>query len=57
MSDLTSFTCAELTDIGLLASADPHFAERLFDALRRLPLQPDSEAPEGAQVNPALDAA
>jgi hypothetical protein len=37
MSEITSFLSAQLTDIGLAAAADPHFAERLLEALRRLP--------------------
>jgi len=39
MSDITSFLSAELTEIGLAAAADPAFAERLVEALRRLPEQ------------------
>jgi len=39
MSDITSFLSAELTEIGLAAAADPSFAERLVEALRRLPEQ------------------
>jgi len=35
----TSFLSAELTEIGLVAAADPHFAERLLDALQRLPAE------------------
>jgi len=37
MTDITSFLAAEFTEIGLAAAADPHFAERLIEALRRLP--------------------
>ena len=43
MTDITSFLSAELTEIGLLAAADPHFAERLLEALRRLPAERASE--------------
>jgi hypothetical protein len=37
MSEITSFLSAELTEIGLVAAVDPHFAEQLLEALRRLP--------------------
>jgi len=43
MTEFTSFLPAELTEIGLLAAADPHFAERLLEALRRLPAEPAGE--------------
>ena len=43
MTDMTSFLSAELTEIGLLAAADPHFAERLLEALQRLPAERASE--------------
>jgi len=43
MSDITSFLSAELTEIGLVAAADPHFAERLLEALQRLPAESASE--------------
>lgn len=43
MTDDTSFLPAELTEIGLLAAADPDFAERLIEALRRLPAAQTSE--------------
>ena len=36
MSDTTPFLAAELTEMGLMAAADPQFAERLLEALRRL---------------------
>jgi len=36
MTDMTSFLSEELTEMGLMAAADPHFAERLLQALRRL---------------------
>jgi len=39
MSEITSFLSAELTEIGLMAAVDPHFAERLLEALRRLPAE------------------
>jgi len=44
MTDITSFLAAEFTEIGLAAAADPHFAERLIEALRRLPAERDAEA-------------
>ena len=37
MSEFASFLPPELADIGLVAFADPSFAERLVDALLRLP--------------------
>jgi hypothetical protein len=37
MSDTTFFLAAEFTEIGLAAAADPQVAERLIEALRRLP--------------------
>jgi len=43
MTDITSFLAAEFTEIGLAAAADPHFAERLLEALRRLPTERDGE--------------
>jgi hypothetical protein len=39
MTDTTYFLAAEFTEIGLAAAADPHFADRLIEALRRLPSQ------------------
>jgi hypothetical protein len=48
MSDTTSFLAAELTEMGLMAAADPHFAERLLEALRRLNAEQASD-PESAQ--------
>ena len=36
MTEITSLLSAELTEIGLAAAADPHVAERLIAALRRL---------------------
>ena len=52
MADITSFLSVELTEIGLLAAADPHFAERLLEALRRLPAE---RASERAPASPATD--
>ena len=43
MTDMTSFLWLELTEIGLVAAADPHFAERLIEALQRLPAERSSE--------------
>jgi len=37
MSDMTAFLATELTEMGLMAAADPSFAQRLVDALQRLP--------------------
>jgi len=37
MTDITFLLSAELTEIGLMAAADPHFAERLIEALQRWP--------------------
>jgi len=39
MTDTTSFLASELTELGLMAAADPHFAERLLEALQRLPAE------------------
>ena len=50
MTDITSFLAAEFTEIGLAAAADPHFAERLIEALRRLP--PERAEEEGLAVRP-----
>ena len=50
MTDITSFLAAELTEIGLVAAADPHFAERLIEALRRLP--PEGSEAEALAVHP-----
>jgi hypothetical protein len=56
MSDFTSFLCEELTDLGLLAAADPHFAEQLFKALCSLPADTGGAAPAGA-VSTGTDSA
>ena len=53
MTDITSFLAAEFTEIGLAAAADPHFAERLIEALRRLPPESDTEA-EACAMRPAV---
>ena len=47
MTDITSFLAAEFTEIGLAAAADPHFAERLIEALRCLPTERDAQAAAG----------
>ena len=52
MTDITSFLSAELTEIGLLAAADPQFAERLLEALQRLPAEPASEPAPAAVGRP-----
>ncbi len=49
MTDVTSFLPAELTEIGLVAAADPQFAERLIEALRRLP-DPAAEPPSACET-------
>ena len=49
MTDITSFLSSELTEIGLVAAADPHFAERLLEALRRLPAERAGEEPASAR--------
>jgi hypothetical protein len=52
MTDITSFLSAELTEIGLLAAADPDFAERLLEALQRLPAKPAGEPASAAVDRP-----
>jgi hypothetical protein len=52
MTDITSFLSVELTEIGLLAAADPDFAEKLLEALRRLPAEPASEPASAAVEHP-----
>ena len=37
MTESTIFLSAELAEMGLMTFADPGFAERLVEALRRLP--------------------
>jgi hypothetical protein len=49
MTDTTSFLAAEFTEIGLAAAADPHFAERLIEALRQLPAQGSEAEDLGVQ--------
>ncbi len=51
MTDTTSFLSAELTEMGLMAAVDPHFAERLLEALRRLPAERASEPPAARETN------
>ena len=53
MSDTTSFLATELTEMGLMAAADPHFAERLLEALRRLSAERGSEAESARAPNGA----
>jgi hypothetical protein len=43
MSESTRFLPPEFADMGLMALADPAFAERLVEALRRLPPVPAHE--------------
>jgi len=43
MTDITTFLSAELTEIGLVAAMDPHFAGRLLEALQRLPAESSSK--------------
>ena len=58
MTDTTSFLAAELTEIGLMAAADPHFAERLLEALQRLPAEGASEpSPRSRPENASRSAA
>ena len=52
MIDITSFLAAEFTGIGL-AAADPHFAERFIEALRRLPRERDTET-EAVETHPGV---
>jgi hypothetical protein len=52
MTDITSFLSAELTEIGLVAAADPHFAERLLEALQRLPAERASEPASARETTP-----
>jgi len=47
MTETTSFLAAELTELGLMAAADPHFAERLLEALQRLPAEGAGEPGSG----------
>ena len=53
MSDTTPFLAAELTEMGLMAAADPHFAERLLEALRRLTAEQTNEAESAHETNSA----
>ena len=53
MTDITSFLAAEFTEIGLAAAADPHFAERLIEALRCLPTERDAPA-AAADLHPEV---
>jgi len=53
MADFTSFLAAEFTEIGLAAAADPHFAERFIEALRRLPTARDAET-EAVTMHPEV---
>jgi len=56
MSDTTPFLSAELTEMGLMAAADPHFAERLLEALRRLNAEQASDAGSAHETNSARPA-
>ena len=55
MTDITSFLASEFTEIGLAAAADPHFAEHLIEALRRLP--PARTEAEALAVDPEVPCA
>lgn len=55
MSEFISFLPPEFADIGLMALADPGFAERLVESLRRLPSESVVDARPPAV--PACDAA
>ena len=54
MTDMTSFLSSELTEMGLMAAADPQFAERLLEALRRLAEEPGSEPASAAAERPEV---
>jgi len=57
MTDITFLLSAELTEIGLMAAADPHFAERLIEALQRLPEHAAGAcAPTTINASAAVDA-
>jgi hypothetical protein len=45
MSDNTFFLPVELVEMGLMAAADPAFAERLVAALEQLPKAEPAKAP------------
>ena len=51
MADTTSFLAAELTELGLMAAADPHFAERLLEALQRLAAERPNEAASARETS------
>jgi len=53
MSDTTHFLSTELTEMGLMAAADPHFAERLLEALRRLTAERTSHPDSAHESNSA----
>jgi hypothetical protein len=53
MTDITSSLAAECTEIGPAAAADPHFAERLIEALRRLPREQDAET-KAVEMHPEV---
>jgi len=51
MTDTTSlFLSAELIEMGLMAAADPHFAARLLEALRRLSAEHGNETASGRET-------
>jgi hypothetical protein len=57
MSESTCFLPPELADMGLMALADPTFAQRLIDALRRLPAVPaDGTCADTLAANGAVQA-
>jgi len=53
MSDRTPFLSEELTEMGLMAAADPHFAERLLEALRHLNAERANEPESAHEANSA----
>jgi hypothetical protein len=53
LSEFTGFLPPELADLGLMALADPGFAERLVESLRRLP--PAAAVDEGPGGAPAMN--
>jgi hypothetical protein len=50
MSDSTFFLPAELVEMGLMAAADPAFAERMVTALQQLPKADPTKAPANDDV-------
>lgn len=59
MSEFAGILPPELADLGLMALADPGFAERLVESLRRLPPAPavDERPCSTLAMNEALELA